>query len=372
MQIKHVGGIIKQAVSEWSEDNASRLSAAIAYYTVFSIAPLIVIIIALLGWFFGKETVQGEIVREFGGLIGSEGAAAIESVVKSADQSKTGLVASIASFILVMVGAVGVFNELKNALNTVWEVTPKPGRPWWTVIRTRLVTFSIIPVIGFLLAVSLFVTAAVNFLTDYVEGLFKGLGFLVQATNFILSIGIITVLFAMVYKILPDVKTRWSDVWVGAFITAILFTIGEFAISFYLGKSTAASVFGAAGSLVVLLAWVYYSAQIVFFGAELTQVYANRFGSRILPSEHAVAMSEEERVQQGLPHKAARQDAQSGIAHYGKQASEWLDHSAEYVRQFDYKQANAGLREYVGQSPGRSLLIAGAVGLVIGAILRRR
>jgi len=146
------------------------------------------------------------------------------------------------------------------------------------------------------------------------------------------------------------VKIRWSDVWVGAFITAILFTIGEFAISFYLGRSTAASV----------------------FGAELTQVYANRFGSRILPSEHAVAMSEEERVQQGLPHKAARQDAQSGMAHYGKQASEWLDHSAEYVRQFDYKQANAGLREYVGQSPGRSLLIAGAVGLVIGAILRRR
>jgi membrane protein len=281
--------LLKQTASEWMEDDAPTLGAALAYYTVFSLAPLMTIAIAMAGLFFGKEAAQGQIFDELRVLFGEEGGKAVEEVVQSANaQPAAGVVATIISVIILLFGASGVFGQLQASLNTIWGVKPKPGRGVLGIIRDRLLSFGFTLVVGFLLLVSLLLTAGIALVADWVGGLMPGSEAVAQILNVVFSLVMITLLFAMIYKFLPDAKIAWRDVWIGAFLTALLFTIGKFALGIYLGKSGVASSYGAAGSLIVLLLWVYYSSQILFFGAEFTQVYANRFGSRVAPADNAV------------------------------------------------------------------------------------
>lgn len=303
MNFKTVGALLKETFQEWQEDKTSRLAASLAYYTVFSLAPLLIIAIAIAGAIFGEEAARGEIVGQIQGLVGTEGAQAIQAAIENASQPDVSSVASLLSVIALLFGASGVFAQLQDALNTVWEVKEKPGRGVKGFIRKRVLSFSAVLGIGFLLLVSLVVSAVLSALNSYLSNLLPGIDFFWELLNFAISFGVITLLFALMYKYLPDVKIKWSDVWIGAAITALLFTIGKFLLGLYLGRGSFASTYGAAGSLVIILAWVYYSAQILFFGAEFTQVYARRFGSQIVPDEHAVPLTEQERAKQGMTRR---------------------------------------------------------------------
>lgn len=300
MNLKMMVGLLKATVADWQEDKASRLAAALAYYTVFSLAPLLVIVIAIAGLVFGPEAARGQIESQLQGLLGPDGAEAVQTMIASADKPTTGIVASIINIAILLFGASGVFAQLQDALNTVWEVAPKPGQGLISAIRSRFLSFSMVLGIGFLLLVSLVLSAGLAAVGSYASQLLPGFGFLWQLLNFAISFGVITLLFAMIYKILPDAQVAWGDVWIGSAITALLFTIGKAAIGLYLGNASVGSAYGAAGSLVVLLIWVYYSAQILFFGAEFTQVYASKYGSRIVPTKNAVAVTEEAQAQQGM------------------------------------------------------------------------
>ena len=285
--------LLKQTASEWMEDDAPTLGAALAYYTVFSLAPLMTIAIAMAGFFFGKEAAQGQIFDELRVLLGEEGGKAVEEMVQSANAQPTaGVVATIISVIMLLFGASGVFGQLQASLNAIWGVKAKPGRGVLGIIQDRLLSFGFTLVVGFLLLVSLLLTAGMALMADWIGGLMPGSEALAYILNIVLSLSMITLLFATIFKFLPDAKIAWHDVWIGAFLTALLFTIGKFALGIYLGKSGVASSYGAAGSLIVLLLWVYYSSQILFFGAEFTQVYANRFGSRVAPADNAVPVQQ--------------------------------------------------------------------------------
>ncbi|MEQ9672069.1 YihY/virulence factor BrkB family protein [Coleofasciculus sp. G2-EDA-02] len=301
MNFKIIRELFQETIQEWQEDKASRLAAALAYYTVFSLAPLLIIAIAIAGSIFGPEAARGEIVQQIQGLVGTEGAKVIETAIENANQPNISNIASIISIIVLLFGASGVFAQLQDALNTVWGVQPKPGRPVKGFLQKRLLSFSIVLGVGFLLLVSLIISAVLSAVINYASDLLLGMEFLWSLLNWGLSLSVITLLFAMMYKFLPDVKISWSDVWIGAIITAILFTIGNSLIGMYLGRGGFASTYGAAGSLVVFLAWVYYSAQILFLGAEFTQVYARKFGAEIVPDKHAIQLTEEARAKQGIP-----------------------------------------------------------------------
>jgi membrane protein len=270
-------GMVKQAAVDWSDDNAPRLAAALAYYTIFSMAPLLLIAMSIAGLAFGAEAVQGRVVEQIDGLVGRTGAEAVQEMLKSARKPEAGLVATLTGLVTLLLGATGAFNELRSGLNTVWEVPPPPKKGILGMVKDRVGSFMMILVIGFLLLVSLAVSAGIS----AVSGVMGLAGPLLHAANLVVSLAVVAGLFAAIFKILPDTDVEWRDVWFGAGVTATLFVIGKFAIGLYLGKSSVASAHGAAGSLVVLLVWVYYAAQILFFGAELTQVYAARRGSRI-------------------------------------------------------------------------------------------
>lgn len=284
--------VLKGTFEEWKDDKASRHAAALAYYTALSIAPIVVVAIAVAGLVFGQDVARAEIMAQFQSFVGPQAAETFASMVDSAGERKVGIFASIAGAVVLLFAASGVFAELQQSLNTMWEVKPKPGLGIWAFIRKRFLSASLVLVIAFLMLVSLVFSAALAALGRFTTSL-PGSEFLWQAVHFVVSLGVVTVLFAMMFKVLPDAKTRWKDVWIGALITAVLFTIGKLAIGLYIGKAGVASHYGAAGSVVVLLVWVYYSAQILFFGAEFTQVYANRYGKRIEPSEQAVPAGEE-------------------------------------------------------------------------------
>ncbi len=299
--------LMREAFSEWKEDNASRLAASLAYYTTFSMAPLLILIIAIAGLIGGQEAIHNQVMVEIGGLVGQEGKAFVESMLISASQPHKGLLASTVGILTLLLGALGVFAELQNSLNTIWEVKPKPVKDMkqgiGRFLRQRILSFSMVLAIGFVLVASLAVNAA---LTAFGNLMFNSSGYsfwISQVINMLVSFLVITCLFALMFKFLPDAEIAWRDVWLGAAVTSLLFNLGKFAIGFYLGRSSVGSTFGAAGSLVLILIWVYYSAQIFFFGAEITQVYANELGAHIVPDEDAIALSELERVQQGIPHQ---------------------------------------------------------------------
>jgi len=283
LSFKKVFELLKETFSEWSKDNAPRLAAALAYYTVFSLPPLLLIVIAIAGLAFGAQAVQGQIVNQIQGLVGQTGAEAIQTMIAGAaiQGPGTGIIATILGLGALLFGATGVFGQLQGSLNTVWEVTPRPNRGIWGFIQDRFLSFSMVLGVGFLLLVSLVISAALSAIGEGLKNLFPQFMALVQVFNFLFSFGLITLLFAMMYKFLPDAKIAWKDVWIGAAITALLFTVGRFLLGLYLGNSNVISTYGAAGSLVLILLWIYYSAQILLLGAEFTQVYARRYGSYI-------------------------------------------------------------------------------------------
>jgi len=305
MKLRRLFDLLKETVQEWNEDKASRLAAALAYYTVFSLAPLLILVLALAGAVLGEEAAKGQLVGQIQGLVGRDGAELIETTIQGAHRpgENSGVIASVISVAVLIFGATGVFAQLQESLNTIWEVTPKPGRQVKGFLQQRFLSFGMILGIAFLLLVSLVVSAGLAALNSYMSHLLPGIDFLWIVLNWVISLAVVTLLFALMFKFLPDAKIAWTDVTVGAFITALLFTIGKSLIGIYLGNSSFGSTYGAAGSLVVLLAWVYYSAQILFFGAEFTQVYARRYGSRIVPNKDAMPVTDEARAQQGLPRQ---------------------------------------------------------------------
>lgn len=300
--------LLKQTVDEWNEDRAPQLGAALAFYTALSLAPLLVLLLRIAAGLFGDdESARLEIERQTQSLIGREGAEAIQAMIDSADDSKAGAAATILSLATLLFGASGVFGQLQVSLNTIWEVESKPGRGVWGFVRDRFLSFAMVMGVAFLLLVSLAISAGLSFASGYLNRFLGDVQILNGILNAVVSTAVISVLFALMFKLLPDVKMAWKDVWLGAIVTAILFSLGKGAIGMYLGHSALSSSYGVAGSFVVLLVWVYYSAQILFFGAELTQVYANRYGSHIVPSENAVPVTDEARAQTGIPRQDSRQ-----------------------------------------------------------------
>jgi membrane protein len=286
-----LASLLKTSASEWVSDKAPRLSAALAYYTVFSLAPLLIIVLAILGFFWAGQDggAQARLMQQISGAVGPEGADAVRSILENANRpgSNSGVLGTIVGVVLLLFGATGVFVQLQDALNDVWEVQRRSDYGLKGLIVSRILSFGMILVIGFLLLVSLVLSVVLSTLTSFISDVGPGGEVIAQIVDFVVSVGVITLLFAFIYKVLPDVEIEWGDVWTGALVTAVLFAIGKILIGLYLGHSSTASTYGAAGSLVVLLLWIYYSAMILFFGAEITQVYAREHGSGIQPSEHA-------------------------------------------------------------------------------------
>lgn len=302
LDAKAVLNLLKATWAEWNEDKAPRLGAAFAYYTVFSLSPLLIVLLAIAGAVFGDEAARGQVSAEISKSIGPDAAKSIEEMIQTASERKTtGLFASIAGIATLLLSSSALFGQLQDALNTIWEVAPKPGQGFMAVVRQRFLSFSMVLGTGFLLLVSLATSAAVSALGTFMGDVLPIPEFLLHIINFVIAFAVTTLLFAMIYKVLPDAEVQWRDVWVGAVITSMLFGIGRFALGLYLGKSGVSSAYGAAGSLVLILLWIYYAAQILFFGAEFTQVYANTFGSKVKPSANAVGVTDEMRAHQGMP-----------------------------------------------------------------------
>lgn len=281
--------LLKEAFKKWNENDPWRNSAVIAYYSILSLPALLVIVINVVGTLFGEEAMKHEISSQIANLIGDQTANDIEQMIANASQSKGSLGATIFGIATLIFGATGVFYQLQQSLNKIWNIKPEPKKEYVKFIKDRIFSFGMIMVIGFLLLISLLISAAIavlkkwilSFMPYYAIYLFRGIDFLV-------SIGIITILFAIMFKVLPDAKIRWKDVWVGALVTSLLFVIGKFLLGLYFGTMDPASTYGAASSVILILLWVSYSSLIFFFGAEFTQVYAKNYGTQIRPSDHAV------------------------------------------------------------------------------------
>jgi membrane protein len=286
-QPKTLWPLLKASAADWSHDHAPRLGAALAYYTIFSMVPLLIIIIAIIGLVFGEEAAQSTIMDYISRLVGPQSAEAIKDMIHRADQPSTGIISSIIATITLLVGAAGFFGQLKDALNTVWGIAPKEGRGIWGFVKDNLLSFATVVGTAFLLLVSLVISTGLAAVGKWFGNLLPLPEIALQGLNMMFSLVVITALFALIFKVLPDAHISWRDVWVGAALTAILFTIGKFAIGLYLGKSNVGSSYGAAGSLIVVLVWVYYSVQILLYGAEFTQVFAHFTGHHIQPTAEA-------------------------------------------------------------------------------------
>lgn len=276
--------LFKQAFQHWQQDNAAQIAAALAYYTVFSLTPLLVVAIAIAGSIFGAEAAKEEILSQIQYFVGNSGAEVIATILDNASQPEIKNLASLVSLAVLFIGASGVFVQLQEALNQIWNVSSKQKGGIKELIRKRILSFLMIFTIGFLLLLSLILSAAISALSNFGSNYFINESSILSLLNFLLSFALTTFLFAAIYKFLPDVVIAWQDVWLGAIFTSLLFSFGKYLLGLYLSKSSFSSAYGAAGSFVVLLAWVYYSAQIFLFGAELTQVYARQFGRKIISS----------------------------------------------------------------------------------------
>lgn len=290
--------LIRKTFEEWGEDKGTSLAATLAYYATFSLAPLLVLVIAIAGLFGGYEAAQGLVMTQVEDLLGVEGREFVQSMILNATHTETGVIASILGTATLLFGAIGAFNELQNALNTIWDVEPKPIEGWGPRIKSflvdRMLSFSMLVGIGFLLLVSLVFNAGLSALADFLRNIDLFSEIMLQTLNFIISFGLTTLLFAMIFKFIPDVEITWRDVWLGAAITAILFTIGKTLIGLYLGQSDVGTSFGAAGSLALIMIWVYYSSQILLLGAEFTQVFSKKDGTKPAVNEHAVPKNQKQ------------------------------------------------------------------------------
>jgi membrane protein len=283
-----------QTYNEWSEDCALRFSAALAYYSIFAMAPLVIIAISVAGLVFGEAAARGQIYQQIEWLIGHKAALEIQSIIQASSDPGKSTLATIIGLITLLIGASGVFGQLKDALNSIWGVQLRPGKTFITLIKDYLQDFSMVLGIGFLLLISLLLGAALQALNQFLTAYLQLPSFIEPLTA-VISFFILIVLFAAIFKVLPDVEIGWEDVWIGATVTAILFTLGKYLIGLYLGSSSISSSFGAAGALILILVWVYYSTTIFLFGAEFTKVYADQFGSGIHPSRNACFVDEAKR-----------------------------------------------------------------------------
>ena len=291
MQRKSIWQFLKTTINEWVEAEPFQLAAALSYYTLFSLAPLLLIAIGVAGFVFGREAAQNQIVETLQGMIGQDSAQTVQEMIQASNEKpQTGMWSTIIGFVALLFGAGGVVGQLQTSLNKIWEVTPKPGQGIWGFLRQRFFSFAMVLAIGFLLLVSLVVTAVLSSFTGMLSSLLGDATFIAHAVDILVSFGFVTLLFALIYKYVPDVEIEWRDVWVGAALTAILFTIGKYLIGLYIGTSGVSSTFGAAGSLITILVWVYYSSLIFFLGAEFTRVYATQYGSGVAPAENAQPM----------------------------------------------------------------------------------
>jgi membrane protein len=296
-----VWALFSETFNCWQEDKAQRMGAALAYYAAFSMAPLLVLLLAVANFIY-KEDTLARVHEQIALMAGNNAAEAIIATIRGAQDTTGGLTAAILSTATLVLGATGMFGQLQDAMNTIWGVTPKPRRLWADILRARALSFLMVLAVCFLLLVSLALTAFLANVTKYFQELLPFTGSIWPVVDFVFSFAVTTVLFAAIFKILPDVHIAWRDVWLGAAATAALFAVGKIGIGFYLGRSSFASAYGAAGSLLVVLAWVYYSAQIFFFGAEFTWVYTKHYERRVRPARGAVFLSEELRIRRGIPH----------------------------------------------------------------------
>jgi len=300
MKANDLVNLVKETIREWQKDQAARLAAALAYYATFSVAPLLILVLAIAGLVGGRDAAQGLVMAQVQDLVGEEGKEFVQSMIENAATTRTGVTASILGTATLLLGALGAFNELQNALDRIWDVEPKPITRWSLRVQRfifkRLLSFSMMLGIGFLLLISLVISAALAALSEYLGRITLFSEVMLQILNLIISLGLITLLFAMIFKFIPDVEIRWRNVWLGAAITAILFTIGKTVIGIYLGQAEVGSTFGAAGSLAVLMIWIYYSSQILFLGAEFTNVFTKRSGERPPPDENALKVKRSKQV----------------------------------------------------------------------------
>lgn len=294
-------GVFKQTASEWIEDKAPQLGAALAYYTVFSLAPMILVLLALIGVLFRNDPAGAwsKVTEQMSYFLDQSAIKVIQDIAKTASMPAKTATATIIGLALALFGATGVFGQLQDALNTIWGVKAKPGAGIWGFIRSRFLSFAMLAGVCFLLLVSLVIEALLKGFSHYVQAKLPG-GLTIAVTIYLIFDFIVVVaVFAMIFKILPNAKTRWRDLWIGSVLTAIFFLIGKWALGIYLGSGTAASAYGAASSLITLLLWIYYSSQILLFGAEFTQVYANRLGTPVRPDKYSVRTEHKEIEKRG-------------------------------------------------------------------------
>jgi membrane protein len=296
--MRDLPSLLVQTYKEWIDENPFDLSAVVAYYAIFSLPALLIIITTVAGAFFGKEAVEGEIVGQISSFIGTESAAQVQTMIVNAQKTGSSTIATIIGIATLLFGSTTVFLSLQNSLNEIWDVKPDPAKSGWKrLLMVRATSFGVILAIGFLLLVSLILSSMLTVLSDWIKASLPDyMLYIFQVINFVVSFGITTVLFALLYKVLPDVDMEWRSVWVGAGITAFLFTIGKTALGFYFGTSQPGSPYGAAGSVILMLLWVSYSCLILFFGAVFTKVYAERYGHNFQPSDSAVWEREEENL----------------------------------------------------------------------------
>jgi membrane protein len=278
--VRSVMDLLNKAGAAWLVDNAPRLGAALAFYTLFSIAPVLIVAVSVAGLAFGRTAAQGEIVRQFQGLMGTQGAKAVESIIQSTNRPALGVFATLLALLAIVIGASGAFNELQDALNIIWRVDRSTENIWTVNIKQRFFSLGLVVATGFLLLASLVVTAALSAAEKLFSNLLPISILFLESIHIVFSFVVVTVLFALILKFIPDAEIPWNDVWMGAAVASLLFTAGKVLIGVYLGHSALASAYGAAASLVIFLIWIYYSAQILLFGAELTHVYALKYGSR--------------------------------------------------------------------------------------------
>jgi membrane protein len=272
--------LLKETFKAWREDKAARLGAALAYYTIFSIGPLLLVIIAIVGFVLGPQAAEGKLVSTISGVVGEQGAQVIQEAIKNASKPGAGILASVIGVVTLLLGATGIFGQLQDALDTIWKVEPPKGGGIMGTIKARAVPFLMLLGCGLLLFALLVANSVLAVLGKFVSNNLPGGAFLWEAVNFVITLGVLTLLFAMIFKFLPDTEIAWKDVWVGAALTSVLFAVGQLGLGFYLSITNVGSPYGAAGSLVVVLVWIYYSAQILLFGAEFTRIYAQHHGSR--------------------------------------------------------------------------------------------
>jgi len=305
--IKKAINLFKDVGAEFISDNGIKLSASLSYYTIFSLAPLLIIVMSLAGMFYGDEAVQGKIFWQINNLVGDAAAKQIQEIIQNIQKSEHTKAGAIFGFVALFIGATGVFTEIQDSINYIWSIKAKPKRGWLKLIINRLLSFSLVISFGFILLVSLFVNALMDLLSDSLKVYFQdAMVYLFYVLNIVIIFVIIATLFAIIFKVLPDAKIRWKDAFVGSFFTAFLFILGKFLIGFYIGSANFGVTYGAAASVIIILLWVYYSSIILFFGAEFTQVYAVQYGGGVTPYNNAVFIVKQEERETNKNPQAAK------------------------------------------------------------------